>query len=202
VSPGRCILAVLGPDFAKTSLGLGDKGLVVVVLPLGVGIVTGVLGVNAYGHNFPRRRIIEAGLIGLGLLLALLSGLGSIWHFLNVQIAATAGTVSLQDLNQALSLVSMVVAIAFVSGICYAVVAISAQTQLQEELPEDVRGRVFGILNMLVSVSSLLPIMVVGPAADFFGSSAVLLAVSLVVSGWGLASAIRRGRENQAAPTG
>jgi hypothetical protein len=40
-----------------------------------------------------------------------------------------------------------------------------------------------------------------GPAADFLGSSAVLLAVSLVVSAWGLASAIRRGRENSAVPT-
>ena len=81
------------------------------------------------------------------------------------------------------------------SGICYAVVAISAQTQLQEELPEEVRGRVFGILNMLVSVSSLLPIMVVGPAADLFGAAAILLVVSLLVSAWGVASVIRRGRE-------
>jgi len=188
------ILAVLGPDFAKTSLGLGDNGLVVVVLPLGLGIVTGVLAVNAYGHNFPRRRIIEAGLIVLGLLLALLSCLGSIWHFLNVQIAAAATAHGLQDPGQVISLLSVVMAIAFVAGVCYAVVAISAQTQLQEELPEDVRGRVFGILNMLVSVSSLLPIMVVGPAADLVGASAILLVVSLVVCAWGLASVIRRGR--------
>ena len=187
------ILAVLGPDFAKTSLGLGDKGLVVVVLPLGLGIVTGVLGINAYGHYFPRRRIIEAGLIVLGLLLVLLSFVGSISRFLNVQIAAAAEVHGLQDLSQVLSLLSMVMAIAFVAGICYAVVAISAQTQLQEELPEDVRGRVFGILNMLVSVSSLLPIMVVGPAADLVGASTVLLVVSLVVCAWGLASVIRRG---------
>ena len=188
------ILAVLGPDFAKTSLGLGDKGLVVVVLPLGLGIVTGVLGVNAYGHNFPRRRIIEVGLIVLGLLLTLLSCLGSIWRFLNVQIAAVTDAQGLQDLSQVLSLLSIVVAIAFVSGVCYAAVAISAQTQLQEELPEDVRGRVFGILNMLVSVSSLLPIMVVGPAADLVGASPILFVVSLVVCAWGFASVIRRGR--------
>jgi predicted neutral ceramidase superfamily lipid hydrolase len=187
------ILAVLGSDFAKTSLGLGDKGLVVVVLPLGLGIVTGVLAVNAYGHNFPRRRIIEAGLIVLGLLLTLLSCLGSIWRFLNVQIGAVADVHGLQDVSQVLSLLSIVVAIAFVCGICYAVVAVSAQTQLQEELPEDVRGRVFGILNMLVSVSSLLPIMVVGPAADLFGASSILLVVSLVVCAWGFASVIRRG---------
>jgi hypothetical protein len=195
------ILAVLGPDFAKTSLGLGDKGLVVVVLPLGLGIVTGVLGINAYGHYFPRRRIIEAGLIVLGLLLVLLSFVGSISRFLNVQIAAAAEVHGLQDLSQVLSLLSMVMAIAFVAGICYAVVAISAQTQLQEELPEDVRGRVFGILNMLVSVSSLLPIMVVGPAADLVGASTVLLVVSLVVCAWGFASVIRRGRLHPVAMT-
>jgi len=193
------ILAVLGPDFAKTSLGLGDKGLVVVVLPLGLGIVTGVLAVNAYGHSFPRRRIIEVGLIVLGLLLALLSCLGAIWRFLNIQIAADAH--GFQDLSQILSLLSIVVAIAFVAGMCYAVVAISSQTQLQEELPEEVRGRVFGILNMLVSVSSLLPIMVVGPAADLVGASPVLLVVSLTVCAWGFASIIGRGRLQPVAVT-
>ena len=83
------VLAVLGPDFAKTSLGLGDDGLVVVVLPLGLGIVTGILAINAYGHYFPRRRIIEAGLIVLGLLLAVLSCVGSISHFLNAQVVAS-----------------------------------------------------------------------------------------------------------------
>jgi MFS family permease len=195
------ILAVIGPDFAKTSLGLGNNGLVVVVLPLGLGIVTGILGLNAYGHNFPRRRVIEAGLIVLGLLLALLSSIGSISHFLNARLAAAADAGGLQDPGQVVSVLSVVVGIAFVAGICYAVVAISAQTQLQEELPEEVRGRVFGILNMLVSVSSLLPIMVVGPAADFFGASAILLVVSLVVCAWGLASVVRRGQLQPAAIT-
>jgi hypothetical protein len=44
--------------------------------------------------------------------------------------------------------------IAFFAGIAYGLVAIPSQTQLQEDLPEDVRGRVFGVLNMLVSVGS------------------------------------------------
>ena len=189
------ILAVLGPDFAKTSLGLGDRGLVVVVLPLGLGIVTGILGINAYGHNFPRRRVIEAGLIVLGLLLALLSRLGSIWQLLNIRVSGLVDAHGFEDMSQVLSMFSVVLTIAFVSGICYAVVAVSSQTQLQEEIPAEVRGRVFGILNMLVSVSSLLPIMVVGPAADLFGAAAILLVVSLLVSAWGVASVIRRGRE-------
>jgi MFS family permease len=137
----------------------------------------------------------------LGILLALISSVGSISHFLNVQIAAAAGANGLQNVGQVVSILSVVVGIAFVAGVCYAVVAISAQTQLQEELPEEVRGRVFGILNMLVSVSSLLPIMVVGPAADLFGASAILLVVSLVVCVWGFASVFRRGALHPAALT-
>ena len=56
-------------------------------------------------------------------------------------------------------------------------VAIPSQTQLQEDLPEDVRGRVFGVLNMLVSVSSFLPIIIVGPISDLIGTTSVILLV-------------------------
>ena len=47
----------------------------------------------------------------------------------------------------------------------YAFVAVPAQTSLQEELPADVRGRVFGVLNTLVSLASFVPIIIVGPIA-------------------------------------
>jgi MFS family permease len=182
------VLAVLGPDFAKTSLGLGDRSLVVIVLPLGLGIVTGILALNAYGHYFSRQRVIEAGLIVLGLLLALLSYVAPILRFFEGRLTANG----LVDVSQILSLVSIVIIIAGLSGACYAVVAISAQTQLQEDLPAEVRGRVFGVLNMLVSVASLLPIMIVGPAADLVGAPAILAIVSLLVCAWGIASVMRR----------
>ena len=43
------VLGVLGPEFARESLGLSTKDFVVVVLPLGFGVVTGVLLLNSYG---------------------------------------------------------------------------------------------------------------------------------------------------------
>ncbi len=64
------VLGVLGPSFAKKTLGLSPEDFVVVVLPLGVGIVFGILLLNAYGRLVPRRRVIEGGLIALGILLA------------------------------------------------------------------------------------------------------------------------------------
>ena len=37
------MLGVLGPDFAREALGLATKDLAVIVLPLGFGIVMGIL---------------------------------------------------------------------------------------------------------------------------------------------------------------
>jgi MFS family permease len=153
-------MGVLGPDFAVRVLGLSEDGFVIVILPLGVGLVLGILALNVYGKYFPRQRLIEGGLIALGaslVVLALAQRIGG--PFLTGPIV---------------SLLTVVVVVAFAAGVSYAFVAVPAQTQLQEELPSEVRGRVFGVLNMLVSLASLGPIVVVGPLADVVGTPAVL----------------------------
>jgi MFS family permease len=182
------VLGVLGPNFAQHTLGLGPEDFVVVVLPLGVGIVMGILLLNAYGRLLPRRRVIEGGLIALGAFLAAMALSGRISSFLGSTATRTG-----VDLSLLTSLLSIVVALAFFAGISYAAVAIPAQTQLQEDLPEDVRGRVFGVLNMLVSVASFLPILVVGPIADLAGTTIVLVVVAILIIASGLASIYLRG---------
>lgn len=182
------VLGVLGPAFAQDTLGLAAEDFVVVVLPLGFGIVTGILLLNSYGRYFHRRRVIEGGLIVLGILLAALSAAGPISRFL--QGANSAGGV---DLSGITSLLSVVIGIAFFAGIAYGLVAIPAQTQLQEDLPEDVRGRVFGVLGMLVSVASFLPIIVVGPISDVVGTTAVIFVMAISVVVIGVISVVTRG---------
>ena len=183
------VLGVLGPDFAEETLGLSARDLAVVVLPMGFGIVMGILLLNAYGKYVPRRRVIEGGLIALGLGLLLLSIAGPISQFLSRAEAAS----DLIDLSSVTSLLGIVVVLAFGAGIAYGFVAIPSQTQLQEDLPEDVRGRVFGVLNMLVSIASFLPIIIVGPFSDLVGTTVVILIVagSILVSG--IASVVIRG---------
>ncbi|MDL2335185.1 MAG: MFS transporter [Chloroflexota bacterium] len=158
------VLGVLGPGFATQVLGLTERDFVVVVLPLGIGLVFGILALNVYGKLFSRRRGIEAGLIGLGITLLALS---------LAQPLVTRFSI-------AVPLLSIVIAVAFAAGVAYAMVAVPAQTQLQEELPENVRGRVFGVLNMLVSIASFLPIIIVGPIADVVGTPVVVQGAALV----------------------
>jgi MFS family permease len=191
------VLGVLGPDFAKETLGLAAEDFAVVVLPLGFGIVTGILLLNSYGRYFARRRVIEYSLIALGILLALLAAAGPISRFL--QRADAPGGI---DLSGVTSLLAVVVVIAFLAGIAYGLVAIPSQTQLQEDLPEDVRGRVFGVLGMLVSVASFLPIIIVGPISDFVGTTAVIFVMAVGVAVIGVVSLLTRGplQETQARP--
>ena len=182
------VLGVLGPDFAQGTLGLAAKDFAVVVLPLGFGVVTGILLLNTYGGYLPRRRVIEGGLIALGASIGALSVSGPISRLLQ----RTDGPGGF-DLSGITSLLAVVVVIALGAGVAYAFVAIPSQTQLSEDLPEDVRGRVFGILNMLVSVASFLPIILVGPIADLVGTTLVLIAVAVVVLVTGVASVVLRG---------
>ena len=159
------VLGVLGPGFATQVLGLEETDFVVVVLPLGVGLIFGILVLNVYGKHFSRRRLIEFGLFLLGTTLLALSLVQPIMN--HIQLAV--------------SLLSIVIAVAFAAGIAYSFVAVPAQTQLQEELPADVRGRVFGVLNMLVSIASFLPIIIVGPIADSVGTSWVVAGAAVIV---------------------
>jgi MFS family permease len=184
------VVAVLGPSFARDTLRLSSRDLIVVVLPLGIGIVMGVLLLNNYGKYIARRRAIEFGLVLLGILLVILTVAGPVSRFLT-----GVGEDLPVDVSSLTSLVSVVVALAFLAGICYGVVAISAQVQLQEDIPAEGRGRVFGVLNMLVSVASILPIIIVGPIADIpgIGVTPVIVSVAALVLISGIVSIVVRG---------
>ena len=186
------VLGVLGTAFATETLGLEPKDFVVVVLPLGIGVVMGILLLNSFGRYLPRRRVIEGGMVALGILLALLAIAGPISMVLRGAERAIPANLP-GAVSSITSLLAIVVLIAWLAGIAYAAVAIPAQTQLQEDLPPDVRGRVFGILNMLVSVASFLPIILVGPVSDVLGTTRVLLVVAMSVLIAGVASIVKRG---------
>jgi MFS-type transporter involved in bile tolerance (Atg22 family) len=182
------VLGVLGPGFATNVLGLRSQDFVVVVLPLGVGVVTGALAVNLLQASVPRRRLIETGLVVLGIALALITIAGPIAQLVGDVDDRMPGP----GFAEFVSVLAVVVAIAFVAGMAYAAVAIPAQTELQSEIPATVRGRVFGILNMLVSVGSFLPIIIVGPISDAIGTMPVIFVSALCVMFVGVVSVVRR----------
>jgi MFS family permease len=178
------VLGVLGPGLAIT-IGLEPTQLAVIVVPLGIGVVIGVLGLRRFGDRVSRRRAAEGGLLTFGLLTASLS---------------LAGVLSVWLTGFGLSVLPFVIAAAVGAGAAYAVVSVSAQTALLESMPSEVRGRVFGVLASIVSAASLVPTLIAGPLADRVSASLVVGVVGLAVVVVGLLSAFRFGPAQGGSP--
>jgi MFS family permease len=162
------VIGVLGPNLAA-SLGLDPKNLIVVVLPLGLGVGAGVLGLRRFGGGISRRRAGEGGLITFSLLGAAMAAIGAIGERSNLPV------------------VPFVLPLAFVAGAAYAITTVSAQTALFENMPPAARGRIFGALASVVGAASLVPILAAGPLADVVTGPAVIAIAAtgvLLVGAW------------------
>ncbi|MFL5686362.1 MAG: MFS transporter [Chloroflexota bacterium] len=161
------VLGVLGPSLA-VSVGLEPQNLAVVVIPLGIGVVLGVFGLRRFGEGWPRRRVAEAGLLILGAVTAALAGAGWLDE-------------SMRGIGIGVGALPVVVVTAMVAGAAYAVTSVTAQTNLTESTPADVRGRVFGVLASIVSAASLIPSLVIGPLADRLSTGAAIAIAGLIL---------------------
>jgi MFS family permease len=167
--------------------------------PAGLGAVVGILFLNSYGKGIPKRLVIDIGLIGMGITLVMLAVVKPVTILLGGAAAPIQEAVP--AIAPLVSLLAVVVVIAVLAGLEYAFVAIPSQTALQEELPADVRGRIFGILNTLLSVASFVPVIAAPAAADilniFFEGSGIPIVMAFLgaVTLWvGIASWRRNAR--------
>jgi predicted MFS family arabinose efflux permease len=169
------VLGVLGPSLAVT-VGLEPEQLAVVVVPLGVGVVVGVVGLRLFGGDLPRRRLSEGGLVVLGVVTMGLAGVGWLDGML-------------REAGVAFGALPLVIAVAIVAGAAYGVTAVTAQTNLTESAPADVRGRVFGVLASIVSIGSLVPTLIAGPLADRSSTGVAMVVagvVLLAIAAWSI----------------
>jgi len=89
-----------------------------------------------------------------------------------------------------LPVIPLVVILAFCAGAAYAATTVSAQTALFENMPAEVRGRVFGVLATIVSAASLIAVLIAGPLADAISAPVVIAVTAVGVVGLAAWSAI------------
>ncbi|QPN58343.1 MFS transporter [Synechococcus sp. CBW1107] len=146
-------LYVLAISLASAIEGLGPTRFGTLLAMSGVGMACGALGVAQLGQGVNRRRMASTGLALIAFSLVLLGqGRGSLW--------LTLGLCGLL-------------------GIGAALVAIPSQTTIQDDTPEAMRGKVFGLQNNLINVALSLPLVLAGAVVSRYGLMPVL---------WGLAA--------------
>lgn len=175
------VAGALAPGFVREVLRLNERNVVVLVAPAGVGVIAGLGLLNVVSRRLGRPHAIGAGLMVTAVALVVLAAARP---FTDVFAQSRIGGVVQGGLGGALPFfVAIVSATAFVFGVAYSFITVPAMTLLQEQLPEDIRGRVFGLLNVLVSIFSFLPLVAVGPIADEWGIAPVFVFGALVVFG-------------------
>jgi predicted MFS family arabinose efflux permease len=145
-------LYVLAISLAAAIKGLGPTQFGILLAMSGVGLALGAVAVAQIGHRFNRRVLAS-------------TGLGTIaW--------------SLVLLGQLRGNLVLTLALCAVLGVGSALLAIPAQTTIQEDTPESQRGKVFGLQNNLINVALSLPLVLAGTVVSRYGLLPVLWALA------------------------
>ena len=145
-------LYVLAISLAAAIPGLGPTGFGSLLAMSGVGLALGAVTMAQIGDRFPRRHLSTAGLASIAL--------------------------SLMLLGQLRGNIGLTLFLCGLLGVGAALLAIPAQTTIQEDTPEDQRGKVFGLQNNLINIALSLPLVLAGTLVGRYGLLPVL---------WGLA---------------
>jgi MFS family permease len=194
------ITAAIAPGYASTVLGLTEEDAFFLVVPAGVGVVAGSLLVGRFGATANRMLLIAGGLIGTGLAVVLLATYRRIIEDVLLRVPA-ARTFEFHPGGVSGFLVAVMLFAALL-GVANAVTVIPANTTLQEDTPDELRGRVFSVLNALGNIGSTFPVMVVGILADLIGVGRLMLLIGGVVLAIGIASLLPALRRSSIRPTG
>jgi len=164
------IIAVLAPGFATRVLGMDPTDAIYIFFSAGLGMFLVTLWTGQRGYRFRREALIAAGLLITGLAL-----LGLAFVARNGEVMASIPP----QPSQQMSIQVMLMAVALGAGMTLSVV--SAQTIVQEQSPEEIRGRVLAAQFMSVSLVTLPPTLFIGGLADYIGIPSVILGLAVLV---------------------
>lgn len=173
------LVVTVGPGLMEQVLKIRAEGAsIVLLLPLGLGMVTGALSVGRFGQLLPRRSLIAAGFF--------ISGLGITGIVLAPIIA---GFITGHDINfsrpvhflNAVKLSYFISMFSLILGFGGSFVIIPTQTLLQELTPNHLRGRVFSTQIMVMGIVAAVPVFAAGALSDIFGVQSVLFTVGTAI---------------------
>ncbi|MFH1826790.1 MAG: MFS transporter [bacterium] len=146
------ILSLLAISYAKDVLEIGAKNFGYLIIAVGVGMFFGLAVLERLRRYLSKGMIVVLSFIVSGLVLIFMG--------------------KVTDLNTALFLISLL-------GVGNIFITSSIQTILQQKIPREIRGRVFGVQNMLINSAFVFPVIIAGFVADLYG-----VGVALEILGW------------------
>lgn len=180
------ILAIIVPGYAKDILKVQVENVSLLLFaPAALGMIVAVVFVGTILKKTDRMKLMIAGVFISGIILLLLPFMSKVTSrdFILVINSFLPSYLKITVLH-------MVVLLAFLAGIGNAFIFIPAQTTIQEKIPENFRSKIYGLLFAFTGLFSLLPIVLVGGLADTIGVNSVLTILGVIISVGGITQVI------------
>lgn len=143
-------MSVLVIGFTRDVLQLEEKYFGYILAAVGLGMIIGAGLIVTYANKWKRDTLINVGCIAMGLFIIIISQV-------NIR--------------------SIVLIFALLTGMAAAAIAVPSQTQIQENTPENMRGKVFGVQSVFNNTAMTLPAAVAGVAADLIRSVTAVMVI-------------------------
>jgi MFS transporter, DHA3 family, macrolide efflux protein len=170
------ILGTLGPGFADRVLHIDIRDSSVVIMgPVVLGLVLGALFVGNLGNKFKAKQLIQIGILSAGIVLIIVSLLFRFSRIIHVDW-----------FTQKLISLLIVIVLFFFLGAANSFLDVPANTILQSEANDQMRGRVYGLLSAAVGGLGVLPVILGGILADTIGVGRVILMLGILITLFGL----------------
>lgn len=182
------MLYTLAPAYVSKVIGIAAEDTYVILGPATAGAILSAVLLGQFLRNVDRTRVLAGSMLANGVtLLALAAVPAAMRHFPDLQVhnRITGATFS------------------FLLGVEFGAILIPAITYLMESTSDEIRGRVFALLYMVINGVSALPVLIAAALADNIGTAQVLggLGVLLVGGGVGVIAGGLRAPEPQARTT-
>lgn len=179
ISAAVIVMGGLIPTYIQHTLNLPVEVGVLVLLPAAAGIIIGLRIASFLAHRIPHVVLSTAGYVGFAALLLVMTFARPISEFLGGFGALSwMNSVDIGSFDST-GLTAMFAVMPL--GFCYALVAVAAQTVLNDRVPLHLQGRVLATQGAFAAVASSLPVLVAGAATDIVGVTAVLAVLSVAV---------------------
>lgn len=169
------VISELATPIVTRLLQLPANTMAVIFAPAGIGLVLGSIFMPRITRHTGKPRAILFGAIGLALLMA----------FIPLATFITRA-VHPHGWNASPILLILIAFFMFAAGLALDFINIPAQTSIQEQTPEWIKGRVLALQLMLYNACSIPIILFIGAIADLFGIDRVMYIMSLCTLAFGL----------------
>jgi MFS family permease len=173
------MLFTLAPAFVSKVIGIAPQDTYVILVPATTGAIISAIALGQFLRNIDRARLLAVSMIAFGVTMLGLA-------------AVPQAMAQLPDLHVHARLTGA--AFSLLLGIEFGAIMIPAATYLMESTSDEIRGRIFALLYMVINGVTAIPVLVAAALSDTIGTAHVIggMGALLVVGGVAVAMAWTR----------